>query len=130
MINQISKKNIRVFKEILNGVALDRKEMVEKALLTLKIFSSQASAQVKNYILDIIWNLSLPLRKNKEFDFQNCISSEDLTMLTSTLLNQKDKFQLPDPQVLFIQRKLGGIFFLGRKFRARNNFSKLVTKYI
>ena len=68
--------------------------------------------------------------KNKEFDFQNCISSEDLTMLTSTLLNQKDKFQLPDPQVLFIQRKLGGIFFLGRKFRVRKNFSKLVTKYI
>ena len=128
--SKISKKNIRVFKEILNGVALDRKEMVEKALLTLKIFSSQASAQVKNYILDIIWNLSLPLRKNKEFDFQNCISSEDLTMLTSTLLNQKDKFQLPDPQVLFIQRKLGGIFFLGRQFRARKNFSKLITKYI
>ena len=128
--SKVSKKNIRVFKDILNGVALDRKEMVEKALLTLKIFSPDASAQVKNYVLDMIWNLSLPLRKNKEFDFQNCISSEDLTMLTSTLLNQKDKFQLPDPQVLFIQRKLGGIFFLGRKFRARKNFSKLVTKYI
>ena len=128
--SKVSKKNIRVFKDILNGVALDRKEMVEKALLTLKIFSPDASAQVKNYILDMIWNLSLPLRKNKEFDFQNCISSEDLNMFTSTLLNQKDKFQLPDPQVLFIQRKLGGIFLLGRKFGARRNFSKLVTKYI
>ena len=126
----ISRKNIRVFKDILIGIALDRKEMVEKALLTLKIFSPHASASVKSYLLNIIWNLSLPLRKNKEFDFQRCISAEDLTLLTSTLVNQKDKFQLPDPEVLFIQRKLGGIFFLGRKFGVRKNFSKLVTKYI
>ena len=128
--SKISKKNIRVFKDILHGLALDRKEMVEKALITLKIFSPNASSSVKNYLLDIIWNLSLPLRKNKEFDFLNCISTEDLNLLSSTLINQKDKFQLPDPQILFIQRKLGGIFLLGRKFGARKNFSKLVTKYI
>jgi predicted unusual protein kinase regulating ubiquinone biosynthesis (AarF/ABC1/UbiB family) len=128
--SKISKKNIRVFKDILVGLALDRKEMVEKALITLKIFSPNASNSVKQYLLDIIWNLSLPLRKNKEFDFLNCISTEDLNLLSSTLINQKDKFQLPDPQILFIQRKLGGIFLLGRKFGARKNFSKLVTKYI
>ena len=128
--SKISKKNIRVFKDILQGLALDRKEMVEKALITLKIFSPNASSSVKNYLLDIIWNLSLPLRKNKEFDFLHCISTEDLNLLSSTLINQKDKFQLPDPQILFIQRKLGGIFLLGRKFGARKNFSKLVTKYI
>ena len=128
--SKISKKNIRVFKDILHGLALDRREMVEKALITLKIFSPNASSSVKNYLLDIIWNLSLPLRKNKEFDFQRSISAEELTLLTSTLINQKDKFQLPDPEVLFIQRKLGGIFFLGRKFGARKNFSKLVAKYI
>ena len=128
--SKISKKNILVFKDILNGIMLDRKDMIEKGLLTLKIFSPEASTQVKNYLLEIIWNLSLPLRKNKEFDFQNCISSEDLAILTSRLLNQRDKFKLPDPQVLFIQRKLGGIFFLGRKFGARKNFSKLVAKYI
>ena len=128
--SKVSKKNIRVFKDILKGLALDRKEMVEKALITLKIFSPNASNSVKQYLLDIIWNLSLPLRKNKEFDFLNCISTEDLNLLSSTLINQKDKFQLPDPQILFIQRKLGGIFLLGRKFGARKNFSKLVTKYI
>ncbi len=128
--SKVSKKNIRVFKDILNGLALDRKEMVEKALITLKIFSPNASNSVKHYLLDMIWNLSLPLRKNKEFDFLHCISTEDLNMLTSTLINQKDKFQLPDPQILFIQRKLGGIFLLGRKFGARKNFSKLVTKYM
>ena len=44
---------------ILKGLALDRKEMVEKALITLKIFSPNASNSVKNYLLDIIWNLSL-----------------------------------------------------------------------
>ena len=128
--SKISSKNIRVFKDILIGIALDRKEMVEKALLTLKIFSPHASASVKSYLLNIIWNLSLPLRTNKEFDFLHCISTEDLNMLTSTLINQKDKFQLPDPQILFIQRKVGGIFLLGRKFGARKNFSKLVAKYI
>ena len=128
--SKISKKNIRVFKDILQGLALDRKEMVEKALITLKIFSPNASSSVKNYLLDIIWNLSLPLRKNKEFDFQRSISAEELTLLTSTLINQKDKFLLPDPEVLFIQRKLGGIFFLGRKFGTRKSFSKLVTKFI
>ncbi len=128
--SKISKKNIRVFKDILVGLALDRKDMVEKALITLKIFSPNASNSVKHYLLDMIWNLSLPLRKNTEFDFLHCISTEDLNMLTSTLINQKDKFQLPDPQILFIQRKLGGIFLLGRKFGARKNFSKLVTKYI
>ena len=128
--SKISKKNIQVFKDILHGLALDRKEMVEKALITLKIFSPNASSSVKNYLLDIIWNLSLPLRKNKEFDFQRSISAEELTLLTSTLINQKDKFLLPDPEVLFIQRKLGGIFFLGRKFGTRKSFSKLVTKFI
>ena len=128
--SNISKKNIRVFKDILIGIALDRKEMVEKALLTLKIFGPHASASVKSYLLNIIWNLSLPLRKNKEFDFQRSISAEELTLLTSTLINQKDKFQLPDPEVLFIQRKLGGIFFLGRKFGVRKNFSQLIAKYI
>ncbi|MDC3107682.1 AarF/ABC1/UbiB kinase family protein [Paracoccaceae bacterium] len=128
--SNVSKKNIRVFKDILNGLVFDRKEMVEKALITLKVFSPHASNSVKNYLLDIIWHLSLPLRKNKEFDFLHCITSEELNLLSSTLINQKDKFQLPDPEVLFIQRKLGGIFLLGRKFGARKNFSKLVTKYI
>ncbi len=128
--SKVSKKNIQVFKEILKGLALDRKEIVEKALISFRIFSPYATANVKKYLLDTIWNLSLPLRKNKEFDFLNCISSEDLTLLTSTLINQKDKFQLPDPQILFIQRKLGGIFFLGRKFSVRKNFSKLVSKYL
>ena len=128
--SKISKKNIRVFKDILIGLALGRKDMVEKALITLKIFGPNASNSVKNYLLDMIWDLSLPLRKNKEFDFLHCISTEDLNMLTSTLINQKDKFQLPDPQILFIQRKVAGIFLLGRKFGARKNFSKLVEKYI
>ena len=96
----------------------------------MKIFSPNATASVKNYLLDVIWNLSLPLRKNKEFDFIHCITTEDLNLLTNTLIKQKDKFQLPDPQILFIQRKLGGIFFLGRKFGVRKNFSKFVSKYI
>ncbi len=128
--SKVSKKNILVFKDILNGIALDRKEMVEKALITLKIFSPNASNSVKGYLLNIIWNLALPLRKNWDFDFLNCISTEDLNLLSSTLINQRDKFQLPDPEILFIQRKLGGIFLLGRKFGARKNFYKLVEKYI
>ena len=120
--SKVSKKNIRAFKDILNGLALDRKDMVEKALVTLKIFSPNASTSVKKYLLDVIWNLSLPLRKNKEFDFLHCITGEDLNLLSSTLINQKDKFQLPDPQILFIQRKLGGIFLLGRKLVQEKTF--------
>ena len=45
-------------------------------------------------------------------------------------LKFQKKLQIPSSDILFIQRKIGGLFFLGKLLKAEIDLNKILKKYI
>ena len=45
-------------------------------------------------------------------------------------LKFQNKLQIPSSDILFIQRKIGGLFFLGKLLKVEIDLNKILKKYI
>ena len=71
-----------------------------------------------------------PLREGKTVDFARSDIVEQITDLSGELILLKNKIQIPQIEVLSIQRKVGGLFLLARRFKSKIDVTGIINKYI
>ena len=70
-----------------------------------------------------------PLRLDGAFDFGAGGLAGNLKDQSSTLIAQRDHFIAPPPDILFIQRKIAGMYLLAARLKARVDVAALVRPY-
>ena len=71
-----------------------------------------------------------PISRDAIFDFGENPLALELRDKGFALAGNKDLWHVPPPATVFIQRKLGGIFMLASRLKAKINIAALVKSHI
>lgn len=109
------------------AMAGDRDAM-RQALLTIGYFSGQTQAKHQNAVLSLCELALTPLRQPGDFDFANTDLLPRLREAGMSLGLDRDFWHIPPIDTLFLHRKLGGLYLLAARLKARVNVQQLVRR--
>ncbi|MEI6485022.1 MAG: AarF/ABC1/UbiB kinase family protein [Sphingomonadales bacterium] len=110
------------------GLAGDDDGLI-RAMNGIGIIPEQAPAAMTDTILAMARDGFAPLRLDGEFDFGAGGLASNLKDQSSTLIGQREHFTAPPPDILFIQRKIAGMYLLAARLKARVDVAALVRPY-
>ena len=123
-------QTVHNFRTLIKAILRQNDEEIKSQLNDLELISKDLPQDILNSIIDLIKKYSLPIIQDQSFDFSNPNLISDMEILSKQFIANSDKVSIPPIETLLIQRKIGGIFLLARRFRARINLKKLIHHFI
>ena len=99
------------------------------AMAGIGILPENAPAAMTSTILAMARDGFAPLRMAGAFDFGAGGLASNLKDQSTTLIGQREHFTAPPPDILFIQRKIAGMYLLAARLKARVDVAALVRPY-
>ncbi len=127
---RLDQKTVKNFKDLFIAILDQKNEQIEHILRELKLIDENIPNQILDTILTIINQSSLLLRENQVYDFANTTLFANIEHLSRQYLKNRNKIAVPPIEILLVQRKIGGIFLLARRFKAHVNVKRIINKYI
>jgi len=114
-----------LMKTVLSGTGED----TFQAATQMGLFPAAMNAQDKSAVLEMMNMAMKPLRHDAPFDFGETQISLELRDKAMALAGKRGLWHVPPAETVFIQRKLGGIYMLARRLKARVNVHALMAQY-
>lgn len=114
---------------MLATMAGDRDAMVQAAL-AIGYFNENTLAKHQEAVLDMFEMALEPLRFDGAFDFGTTDVAARLREAGMALGLDRDFWHIPPIDTLFLHRKLGGLFLLAARLKARVNVRELALPYL
>ena len=84
---------------------------------------------IKTKILDHFYEISEELNSEFGFDFKNTNVTDRMNELSEEIIKLEKPVSLPDSEILLIQRKISGLFFLARTLGVKLQLSEFFVNY-
>ena len=118
------------YKKLIRAVIACDKTALIKAADGLGYAASSASEEYQDFLFEI-FNIALkPFANDRPFDFAKTPISESLSGMSEQALGFKEFWQTPPTDILYLHRKLGGMFLLATRMKAKVNCYQLVAPWI
>ncbi len=118
------------YRDVLAGGMSRDVERVRRGMQTAGFFRPDEREDRIRGVVDIFMLGCEPFRKSGPYDFAESDLPSRIRDLGFELTVGKSFFHTPPPEVLFLQRKLGGVFLLCARLGARVNARKLLTQVL
>lgn len=116
----------RLLRTLISGTAKDTFEAASRmGLLPAQIKAKEAKA-----IIDIIELAMAPLGQEGLFDFGGDGLAAELRDKAMSLAGNRELWHVPPAHLVFTQRKLGGVYMLAARLKARVNVRELLENYV
>jgi hypothetical protein len=99
------------------------------AMAGIGILPPNAPAAMSETIVAMARDGFAPLRLDGPFDFGTGGLAGNLKDQSQSLIGQREHFIAPPPDILFIQRKIAGMYLLAARLKARVDVAALVRPY-
>jgi predicted unusual protein kinase regulating ubiquinone biosynthesis (AarF/ABC1/UbiB family) len=117
------------FRHLLN-VALDGdRETIRAAMLRIGYFDAATSPAHQSLIMEMFGPAMSPLRQSEPFDFGATTLIETLRDMGLAMAGERDLVHVPPPATMFLHRKIGGIYLLAAKLKARVGLRPMLERY-
>ncbi len=117
------------FRALLNA-ALDRDAAaIRAAMLRIGYFGPDTAPHHQDLIQRMFDTSMDPLRQNSPFDFGQSDLLDRLRDMGLALGTERDLMHVPPAETLFLHRKIGGMYLLATRLRARVNLRQLAERY-
>ena len=117
------------FRALLNA-ALDRDAAARSAaMLRIGYFGPGTALQHQDLIQQMFDVAMDPLRQDSPFDFGQSDLLDRLRDMGLALGTERDLMHVPPAETLFLHRKIGGMYLLATRLRARVNLRQLANRY-
>ena len=110
-------------------LAQDRAAMWQH-MLDLGYFAAGQPEARQALIVDLAIQASAPLRQDSSYDFARSTLIEDLARAGSELGAAREFWHVPPADLLFMHRKIGGMFLLAQRLRASVHLRPLLERWI
>lgn len=110
------------------GLSTDR-DLAREAMLEIGLYDASIPKTVEGVLLDLFAMVMATLHKDREHDFGQTDLLGDLRKAGLEMAEDQSYVPLPPIDTLFLQRKVGGIYLLATRLKARVNLHKLVSPY-
>jgi predicted unusual protein kinase regulating ubiquinone biosynthesis (AarF/ABC1/UbiB family) len=117
------------FRRLLN-VALDGDSAaIRDAMLRIGYFGPATAPRHQALILEMFDTAMAPLRQEAPFDFGRSDLIETLRDMGLAMGTERELSHVPPPATLFLHRKIGGIYLLAARLRARVALRPMVARF-
>jgi predicted unusual protein kinase regulating ubiquinone biosynthesis (AarF/ABC1/UbiB family) len=117
------------FRDLLR-VALDGgAEATRTAMLRIGYFADDTTPQHKDLIQSMFTLAMAPLRQDTPFDFGSSGLLDRLRRMGLAIGSERDLAHVPPAATLFLHRKIGGMYLMAAKLRARIALRPMVEAY-
>ncbi|MEP6343125.1 MAG: AarF/ABC1/UbiB kinase family protein [Maricaulaceae bacterium] len=126
----IAKKVITTYRAImqtsLSGTSQDCFDLASK----MGLIPPNVPSKYKSIFMELLEMATEILQRDKTFDFGNNDIALRMRDKVSVLAGQRDLWHVPPAEMIFIQRKFGGIYMLSTRLGAVINIHALIKKYV
>ena len=92
--------------------------------------ASSAPEEYQEFLINIFRIALEPFAHQGIYDFSTARLSERLSELTDEVYGYKEFWQTPPTEILYLHRKVGGMFMLATRLKARVNANALISSYL
>jgi len=118
------------YKQLLKAVSVDDASLIIAAADRLGYQASSASQRYQEFLVDLFRVALEPLTTSGLYDFKESRLSERLAELSDEVYGFKEFWQTPPSDILYLHRKVGGMFMLATRLGARVNANALLQRHI
>jgi len=120
---------VQDFRSLLNAALDGTAAQTRAAMRQIGYFSDSTAPHLQDLIQRMFDTAMAPLRQATPFDFGNAGLIETLRDMGLAMGQERELTQVPPPATLFLHRKIGGIYLLAAKLKARVALRPLVEAY-
>ncbi len=125
-----SKKFATDYKRLIRGVVAQDADKTLDAADRIGYLAIEASPEYQQFLVDI-FNIALEsFQEPGVYDFESAHLSERIAALTEQAYDFKEFWQTPPADVMYLHRKLGGMFMLATRLGAQADVNAMVAPYI
>jgi predicted unusual protein kinase regulating ubiquinone biosynthesis (AarF/ABC1/UbiB family) len=117
------------FRALLNAGLDADSDRIQQAMLQIGYFGPTTAPQHQDLIQRMFIMAMAPLRQATPFDFGQSDLLDRLRDMGLALSAEHDLFHVPPAETLFLHRKIGGMYLLATKLRARVDLGAIVGRY-
>lgn len=117
------------FRALLNAGLDEAQDLTRAKMLEIGYFSAATAAHHQALIQQMFEVAMQPLRQETPYDFGRSDLPERLRDMGLAIGTDRDLLHVPPAETLFLHRKIGGMYLLATKLKARVNLRSLVDRY-
>ncbi len=118
------------FKNLLIDTWNNDHRKIKKSLFDLGILHDTFPKKIEAIFLDFFYEVTYPIREKKFYNFDRTDIIKKIKYNFQEFIKFQNKLQIPSSDILFIQRKIGGLFFLGKLLKVEIDLNEILKKYI
>lgn len=117
------------FRRLLNAALEDDPGKIRAAMRAIGYFGVDTAPRHQALYQEMFRTAMAPLRQPAPFDFGTSDLLEVLRDMGQAMGRERDMTHVPPPATLFLHRKIGGIYLLAAKLRARIALRPMLERY-
>lgn len=121
---------VEAYRRLMAGTISGDRAAMSEAAQTIGYFQDDIHAHQREAVIDLFEIACEPLRHPGAYDFGTSDLALRLRDAGLKLSMERDFWHTPPADALFLHRKLGGLYLLAARLRARVNVSGLVAPYL
>jgi predicted unusual protein kinase regulating ubiquinone biosynthesis (AarF/ABC1/UbiB family) len=127
---RLQPQRVEAFRTLIAASLGQDRAAVEAAAMAVGYLAPQDPPAYRRGIVDLVENAAEPARHPGQFDFARSDLSERISHQAVSLRIEQGFGRLPPPDILYLHRKLGGLYLLLRRLSARVPVSELIAPYL
>jgi len=125
-----TKKFATDYKRLLRAVITKDDEQIIDAAERIGYKAKTTSDEYRQFLVEVFCVALEPFTMDQEFDFANSQLSERISEISERAHSFKEFWQTPPIDILYLHRKLGGMFLLATRLAAQVNVHQLVQPWL
>jgi len=117
------------FRCLLNAALDGDAATIRTAMQKIGYFAAATAPRYQALIMQMFDTAMAPLRQSEPFDFGTADLMEMLRDMGLAMAAEREVTHVPPPATLFIHRKIGGIYLLATKLKARVSLRPMLERY-
>jgi predicted unusual protein kinase regulating ubiquinone biosynthesis (AarF/ABC1/UbiB family) len=117
------------YRQLMHGASHQNKAKIRQAILDIGLIRQDLPEKVQQNITDLAFMACEPLYAESPYDFAGSDLSSRLQHQGMQLGLEKEYAHTPSANAIFLHRKLGGLFLLAIKLKARVDMQSLFAPY-
>lgn len=117
---------IEAYRQLLRGGMREDRHAINEAAEAIGYFQKNIQDKQRQAVLDIFLTACEPLRQRGPYDFGNSSIATRIRDAGLALSMNRDFWHTPPADAVFLHRKIGGLYLLAARLRARVDVGRLV----
>ena len=117
------------YRQLMQGASQHNKEKIRQAILDIGLIRLDLPEKVQQSVTDLAYMACEPLYAQSPYDFAGSDLSSRLQQQGMQLGLEKAYAHTPSANAIFLHRKLGGLFLLAIKLKAKVDMQSLFSPY-